>query len=104
MWFQFAQDKHGRSQLFYGFPTVPWGPPNVARIAVDAATRRIKDPNERETNVVNPEDIRDAQNFVREHVVGVDSTVPASALTCLQTNVFGACTFSLTEIHRSFLR
>ncbi|KAK3313026.1 hypothetical protein B0H66DRAFT_631959 [Apodospora peruviana] len=88
MWFQFAPDKNKRSQLFYGFPTVPWGPPNVTRIAVDAATRRIKDPSERLANVVNPEDIRDAQEFVRSHVVGVDSTVPAFTLSCLQTNVF----------------
>ncbi|KAF3930134.1 hypothetical protein ABW19_dt0207857 [Dactylella cylindrospora] len=88
MWFQFAPDKDNRSQLFYGFPTVPWGPPNLARIAVDAATRRIKDPSERLTNVVNPEDIRDTQDFIKKHVVGVDSTVPAFTLTCLQTNVF----------------
>ncbi|KAI5868217.1 hypothetical protein GGS23DRAFT_544570 [Durotheca rogersii] len=88
MWFQFAPDKDGRSQLFYGFPTVPWGPPNVTRIAVDAATRRIKDPSERLTNVVNPDDIRDAQEFIHKHVVGVDSTVPAFTLSCLQTNVF----------------
>lgn len=90
MWFQFAPDKNGRSQLFYGFPTVPWGPPNVARIAVDAASRRIKDPSERLTNVVNPDDIRDTQDFIRQHVAGVDSTVPAFTLSCLQTNVFGA--------------
>jgi sarcosine oxidase/L-pipecolate oxidase len=89
MWFQFAPDKDGRSQLFYGFPTLPWGPPNVARISVDAATRRIKDPSERQTNVVNPDDIKDTQEFVKNSVVGVDSTVPASTLTCLQTNVFG---------------
>lgn len=89
MWFQFAPDKDGRSQLFYGFPTLPWGPPNVTRISVDAATSRIKDPSERETDMANPEDIRDTQDFVKEHVVGVDSTVPAFTGTCLQTNVFG---------------
>ncbi|KAK4449751.1 putative peroxisomal sarcosine oxidase [Podospora aff. communis PSN243] len=87
MWFQFAPDENKRSQLFYGFPTVPWGPPNVTRIAVDAATRRIKDPSERLTNVVNPEDICNAQDFIKKHVVGVDATVPAFTLTCLQTNV-----------------
>ena len=99
MWFQFAPDKNGRSQLFYGFPTVPWGPPNVTRIAVDAATRRIKDPSERLTNVVNPDDIRDTQDFIRQHVVGVDSTVPAFTLSCLQTNVFGACAIRHPSIH-----
>jgi sarcosine oxidase/L-pipecolate oxidase len=92
MWFQFAKDdKKGRSQLFYGFPTLPWGPPNVTRIAVDAATpyHRIKDPKDRHANVVNAEDIQNAQDFIKEHVVGVDYTVPASTLTCLQTNVVG---------------
>lgn len=89
MWFQFAPNVEDRSRLFYGFPTLPWGPPNVARISVDAATRRIKDPSARQTNVVNPLDIKDTQEFVKNHVVGVDSTVPASTLTCLQTNVSG---------------
>ncbi|KAI1214155.1 uncharacterized protein F4807DRAFT_406927 [Annulohypoxylon truncatum] len=88
MWYQFAPPKGDRSQLFYGFPTLPWGPPNVTRIAIDAATRRIKDPSNRLTNVVNPDDISDVQQFIKEHVVGVDSTVPASTTSCLQTNVF----------------
>ena len=101
MWFQFAPDKNGRSQLFYGFPTVPWGPPNVTRIAVDAATRRIKDPSERLTNVVNPEDIRDTQDFIRQNVVGVDSTVPAFTLSCLQTNVFGTYAIRRPSVHSS---
>ncbi|KAL2133435.1 hypothetical protein VTI74DRAFT_2361 [Chaetomium olivicolor] len=88
MWFQFAPNKDGRSQLFYGFPTVPWGPPNVARIAVDAATRRIKDPSQRLSSVVNPDDIQDTLDFIKKRVVGVDPTVPAFTLSCLQTNVF----------------
>lgn len=89
MWFQFQPDDPvtHRSNLFYGFPAVPWGPPNVARVAVDAATRRIKDPDERLTNVVNPDDIKDTQDFINAHVVGVDATVPAFTLSCLQTNV-----------------
>ncbi|KAF3929968.1 hypothetical protein AA313_de0206999 [Arthrobotrys entomopaga] len=103
MWFQFAPDQDNRSQLFYGFPTVPWGPPNVTRIAVDAATRQIKDPNERKTNVVNPHDIRDTQDFIKKHVVGVDSTVPAFTLSCMQTNVFDNM-FVLDFIPREYLR
>lgn len=91
MWFQFAPDKDGRSQLFYGFPVVEWGPPNVARIAVDAATRQITDPKDRKTNVINPADIKDTQDYIRDHVVGVDYTVPAFSLSCLQTNVYGGC-------------
>ncbi|KAH7185178.1 uncharacterized protein B0J16DRAFT_355673 [Fusarium flagelliforme] len=88
MWFQFAPDVNKRSRLFYGFPALPWGPPNVVRIAVDAATHTIKDPSERRTNVLSPQDIQDTQDFVRDHVVGVDHTVPASTVSCLQTNVF----------------
>ncbi len=56
---------------------------------MDAATRRIKDPSERLTSEVNSKDIQDAQEFIRNHVVGVDATVPAFTLSCLQTNVFG---------------
>lgn len=94
MWFQFAPDKKAedgsnRSQLMYGFPTLEWGPPNVTRIAVDAATNRIDDPRKRKSNVISPEDTLDVQEWIKEHVVGVDSTVPASSLTCLQTNVYG---------------
>ncbi|KAK9774571.1 putative FAD/NAD(P)-binding domain-containing protein [Seiridium cardinale] len=88
MWFQFANDRHGRSQLFYGFPSVEWGPPNVCRIAVDAATRQITDPDQRCGSVVNPEDIHDTQKFIKEHLVGVDFTTPAYTLSCLMTNVF----------------
>jgi sarcosine oxidase / L-pipecolate oxidase len=66
---------------------VLWEPPNVARIAIDAAARHIKDPIERQTNVINPDDIRDTQDFLKEHVVGVDATVPAFTLSCMQTNV-----------------
>ena len=91
MWFQFAPDVNKRSRLFYGFPALPWGPPNVVRIAVDAATHTIKDPSQRRTNVLSPQDIQDTQDFVRDHVVGVDHTVPASTVSCLQTNVFGTC-------------
>ncbi|KAK6357701.1 hypothetical protein TWF718_002010 [Orbilia javanica] len=103
MWFQFAPDRDGRSQLFYGFPTLPWGPPNVTRIACDAASRRIKDPNERLTNVVNPDDISDTQDFIKRNVIGVDATVPASTLTCLQTNVFDNM-FVLDFVPEEYLR
>ncbi|KAL2669808.1 hypothetical protein Neosp_015253 [[Neocosmospora] mangrovei] len=77
-----------KSRLFYGFPALPWGPPNVVRISVDAATRKIDDPSKRQASVFDPQDIKDTQDFVRDHVVGVDPTVPASTVTCLQTNVF----------------
>ncbi|RBR23683.1 uncharacterized protein FIESC28_03479 [Fusarium coffeatum] len=76
--FEFAPDVNKRSRLFYGFLALPWGPPNVVRIAVDAATHTIKDPSQRHPNVLSPQDIQDTQDFVRDHVVGVDHTVPAS--------------------------
>lgn len=109
MWFQFAKDVDKRSRLFYGFPALEWGPPNVARIAVDGATRKIHDPSERTANVVNPEDIKDTQDFIREHVTGVDWTVPAFTMTCLQTNVYGTGiypvkTFAVLTSIRQYVR
>ena len=90
MWFQFAEDgEDHKSNLFYGFPPLPWGPPNFARISVDAATTQISDPDHRHTNVINRHDVENVQQFVGDRVAGVDGTVPALALTCLQTNVFG---------------
>lgn len=89
MWFQFAEDKQGRSQLFYGFPALPWTPPSLCRIAVDAATRSIKDPDQRSSCEINAEDVKDSQEFINDTILGVDSTAPAYSLNCLQTNVFG---------------
>lgn len=49
MWFLFAEDdEEGHSQLFYGFPPLPWGPPDMARIALDAAKRVVGDPAHRQ--------------------------------------------------------
>ncbi|KAK3985460.1 hypothetical protein QBC44DRAFT_335047 [Cladorrhinum sp. PSN332] len=89
MWFQFAPDVNKRSRLFYGFPTVPWGPPNMVRIAVDAASRRISDPDQRCSHEINALDIADTRDFVRDHVVGADSSAPVFNSTCLQTNIKG---------------
>lgn len=104
MWFQFGPSVNDRSQLFYGFPALPWGPPNVVRIAVDAATRTIGDPSQRQANVFDPRDIQDTQDFVRDHVVGVDATVPASTVSCLQTNVFGKIIAPLPLVHANTSR
>jgi|SRR6478736_7034544 len=104
MWFQFGPSVNDRSQLFYGFPALPWGPPNVVRIAVDAATRTIDDPSQRQANVFDPRDIQDTQDFVRDHVVGVDATVPASTVSCLQTNVFGKIIALLPLVHANTSR
>ncbi|MCJ1393281.1 hypothetical protein MMC18_006153 [Xylographa bjoerkii] len=103
MWFHFAKDDaRRRSQLFYGFPALPWGPPNVARIAVDAATNHINDPKKRKNSVINADDIDDTRQFIQKHVVGVDPTVPAFSLSCLQTNVFDNM-FVLDFIPEEFL-
>lgn len=92
MWFQFAKsddsdssDPNRASNLFYGFPSVPWGPPNLARIAVDNAVRRITDPDDRCTNP-SAYDIERTRKFVREHTIGVIDQ-PSFAGTCLQTNL-----------------
>ena len=100
MWFQFAEDKEvaippGRtnpaslSNLFYGFPSVPWGPPNVARIAVDAASNIITDPNQRKYVDISSADLANTRDWVINHVKGVGpNPVPVFAGLCLQTNVY----------------
>lgn len=88
MWFQFAKNDNSdrdTSNLFYGFPSVPWGPPNLARIAIDNAKRRITDPNDRLTNP-SAYDIDRTRQFIRNHTVGVND-LPSFAGTCLQTNL-----------------
>ena len=94
MWFQFKKDDtdgiHGGpvSNLFYGFPPVPWGPPNICRIAVDTATNVISDPKYRKYSVVSPRDLENTRRWVGEHVLGVGpDPLPVFAGTCLQTNV-----------------
>lgn len=88
MWFQFENPTDGKpalSNLFYGFPTVPWGPPNLTRIAVDNAVNVIENPSERRIAPAS-NDLQITADFVREHCVGVDDR-PNYAGTCLQTNV-----------------
>ena len=88
MWFQFAKNddsSKATSNLFYGFPSMPWGPKNQARIAVDNAVRQIKNPDDRLTNP-SEYDIDRTRRFIREHTVGVIDQ-PVFAGTCLQTNL-----------------
>jgi sarcosine oxidase/L-pipecolate oxidase len=88
MWFQFLDPTGGdptQSNLFYGFPTVPWGPPNQARIAVDNAVNVISDPSQRRI-VPAANDLTITAQFVANHCVGVDPW-PNFAGTCLQANV-----------------
>ncbi|KAF8183762.1 FAD/NAD(P)-binding domain-containing protein [Mycena galopus ATCC 62051] len=90
MWFHFADDDANtkESNLFYGFPSVPWGPPNLCRIAVDAARNVIADPDYRSSAVISPDDLANTCNWIHQHVRGVGSNpVPIFAGTCLQTNV-----------------
>jgi sarcosine oxidase / L-pipecolate oxidase len=88
MWFQFLDPTGGdpaKSNLFYGFPTVPWGPPNLARIAVDNAVNVISNPADRKM-VPAANDLQITADFVARHCIGVDNR-PNYAGTCLQTNV-----------------
>ena len=93
MWFQFQEDSKSASgkpvsNLFYGFPAVPWGPPNMCRIAVDTATNVIADPDQRQYPVISPEDLENTRQWLHRHVLGVGPhPVPVFAGTCLQTNV-----------------
>jgi sarcosine oxidase/L-pipecolate oxidase len=88
MWFQFMDPTDGdavKSNLFYGFPSVPWGPPNLARIAVDNAVNVIADPAQRQITAAAT-DLQVAAEFVSRHCTGVDNR-PNFFGTCLQTNV-----------------
>ena len=89
MWFQFAPDKNDRSQLFYGFPALEWVHRTLPVLPWMLLRDRSVIPKDRQTNVINPEDINDTQEFIQQHIVGVDWTVPAFSSSCLQTNVFG---------------
>jgi sarcosine oxidase/L-pipecolate oxidase len=88
MWFQFLDSTGGdpaKSNLFYGFPTVPWGPPNVARIAVDNAVNIIANPADRKIEPA-ANDLQITADFVAKHCIGTDNR-PNYSGTCLQTNV-----------------
>ncbi|KAJ6498738.1 FAD/NAD(P)-binding domain-containing protein [Mycena sanguinolenta] len=92
MWFQFQENstRAGKqvSNLFYGFPSVPWGPPNLCRIAVDSATNVISDPDQRRYAVISQEDLENTRTWIHNHVLGVGPhPLPVFAGTCLQTNV-----------------
>ncbi|KAH9927099.1 FAD/NAD(P)-binding domain-containing protein [Epithele typhae] len=92
MWFQFQEDstRDGLpvSNLFYGFPSVPWGPPNLCRIAVDTATNVVTDPDHRAYGVISPADLDNTRSWMINHVLGVGPTpLPVLSGTCLQTNV-----------------
>lgn len=88
MWFQFQEETDGdprKSNLFYGFPVVPWGPANLSRIAVDNAVNIISDPKERRISPAD-NDLTITSEFVMRHCVGADGT-PNYCGVCLQTNV-----------------
>lgn len=88
MWFQFAKEDNDdwrESNLYYGFPQVPWGPPNMARIAVDNAVRRIQNPEQRKPLPVS-HCIDRTSKFIKEHAIGVNNQ-PTFSVTCLQTNL-----------------
>jgi sarcosine oxidase / L-pipecolate oxidase len=88
MWFQFEKETDAdpaKSNLFYGFPAVPWAQQNLARIAVDNAVNVINDPKDRRI-VPAENDLAVTAEFVRKHCAGVDP-VPNFCGACLQTNV-----------------
>ncbi|OBZ77765.1 hypothetical protein A0H81_02557 [Grifola frondosa] len=105
MWFHFANDtppvSGGKpiSNLFYGFPSVSWGPPNLARIAVDTATQVIKDPVDRSHSNIAEQDLENTRQWVAKHIVGISpDPVPVFIGEILQTNVYDNMT---REEHRS---
>eukprot|EP00298_Acanthocystis_sp_HF-20_P028122 c6672_g1_i1.p1 GENE.c6672_g1_i1~~c6672_g1_i1.p1 ORF type:complete len:309 (+),score=124.60 c6672_g1_i1:662-1588(+) len=90
MWFQFENNDDPNdptsSNLFYGFPALPWGTPGICRIAVDNATHRFADPNDRRSSPATI-DVERARRFVSKHVQGVVD-ISNNVTSCLQTNVY----------------
>ncbi|KAM9957008.1 hypothetical protein ACTFIR_003745 [Dictyostelium discoideum] len=89
MWFNFQNDTDNdptKSNLYYGFPAVPWMTDNHCRIALDAALRQIKDPNDRHDGV-ETHDVNRTRDWVREHIPGVDDT-PLFNVSALMANVY----------------
>ena len=73
-----------KSNLLYGFPSLPWMPPNLVRIAVDNAVNIINDPKERKI-CPSDNDLQIAADYVENHCTGVDN-VPNFSGSCLMTN------------------
>ncbi|TDB84740.1 FAD-dependent oxidoreductase [Actinomadura sp. KC216] len=75
MWVFFGE---GEDALYYGFPPVPWGPPNLAKIGWESATQRIhgteiaKNPADRVDLVPAKEDVQKTVKFIKEHCLGVE--------------------------------
>ncbi|WP_181785503.1 FAD-dependent oxidoreductase [Streptomyces phytophilus] len=91
MWVQFAteDEETGRSNLFYGFPSVPWGPDNMVKLGWEDATMNrltLKELKQRRAEglgqVATTVDVGYASRFVKEHCVGIDPQ-PAFSGVCL---------------------
>lgn len=85
MWFQFDVAKNGYSNLFYGFPNVEFGRKDFIRVAVDWASHTFHDVDKREY-VPRRLDIKLTQEFVQDHMVGVDKA-PIDAGTALMAHL-----------------
>lgn len=71
MWFQFDKsDPNSPSKLFYGFPPVKFGREGFVRLAVDWASHKFQDINERRY-VPESLDIEMTRRYVEEHMRGV---------------------------------
>ncbi|PLB51611.1 DAO-domain-containing protein [Aspergillus steynii IBT 23096] len=89
--------------LFFGYPVLPWGPPDLARITVDTATRRISDPAQRNECGVSEGDIANTRDFVTRFMKGVNPSIPVFESVCLQGNVFDNM-FVLDQLPEEYLR
>ncbi|KAK9811904.1 hypothetical protein WJX72_012196 [[Myrmecia] bisecta] len=85
LWHKLEQEGGEPLILKTGFPTVPWRPPGIARIAVDHAKRIITDPTQRQLGP-DPDALASVQGYLHKHMEGVE-LVPNFSGACLQTNV-----------------
>ncbi|KAH6874191.1 hypothetical protein B0T10DRAFT_541211 [Thelonectria olida] len=86
-WFHSILMENKRPRVFYGMPALPWGPPDIVQVAVDTTTRDIEDLSTGQGRVSSPAETEDTQKFIRDHIIGVDHTIPTSTITCVKRNV-----------------
>ena len=74
MWFQFDYpDKKSPSKLFYGFPPVKFGREGFVRLAVDWASHKFENINDRRY-VPGAVDIDMTRQYIEQHMRGVSSS------------------------------
>ncbi|KAI5460638.1 hypothetical protein BGZ63DRAFT_387558 [Mariannaea sp. PMI_226] len=76
-----------RPLVLYGMPPLPWGPPDIERVVVEG-TQTIDKPNTIQARGPISREIEDANKFIRDHITGIDDTIPPSTMSRSKPNLF----------------